>query len=65
MKTGQKTLNNIVIENYVIEHTTTDANCRETWLYIKESISYKVRNDLKRTKSKKLESIFYRNTKQT
>ena len=56
MKTGQKTLNNIVIENYVIEHTTADATCRER-------ITYKVRNDLKRTKSKKLESIFYRNTK--
>ena len=29
LRTGQKALNNIGIEKYVIEHTTTDASCIE------------------------------------
>ena len=58
LRTGQKALNNIDIEKYVIEHTTTDASCGGALLYIKEGITYKVRNELKITKSKELESVF-------
>ena len=58
LRTGQKTLNNIDIEKYVIDHTTTDASCGGTLLYIKEGITYKVQNKLKITRSKELESIF-------
>ena len=58
MRTGQKALNNIDTEKYVIQHTTTDACCGGALLYIKEGITYKVRNELKITKSKELESIF-------
>ena len=57
-RTGQKALNNIDIEKYVIEHTTTDASCGGALLYIKEGITYKVRNELIKTKSKELESVF-------
>ena len=49
LRTGQKALNNIDIEKYVIEHTTTDASCGGALLYIKEGITYKVRNELKIT----------------
>ena len=58
LRTGQKALNSIDIEKYVIEHTTTDASCGGALLYIKEGIIYKVRNELKITKSEELESIF-------
>ena len=57
LRTGQKALNNIDIEKYVIEHTTTDGSCGGALLYIKEGITYKVRNELKITKSRELESI--------
>ena len=50
LRTGQKALNNIDIEKYVIEHTTTDASCGGALLDIKEGIAYKVRNELKITK---------------
>ena len=55
LRTSQKVLNNINIEKYVIEHTTTDASCSGALLYIKEGITYKVKNELKITKSKELE----------
>ena len=58
LRTGQKALNNIDIEKYVIQHTTTYAICGGALLYIKEGITYKVRNELKITKSKELESVF-------
>ena len=58
LRTGQKSLNNIDIEKYVIEHATTDASCGGALLYIKEGITYKVRNELKITKIKELESVF-------
>ena len=58
LRTGQKALNNIGIEKYVIEHTTTDASCGGALLYIKEGITYKVQNELEITKSKELESVF-------
>ena len=44
LRTGQKALNNINIEKYVLEFTTTDACCGGALLYIKEGITYKVRN---------------------
>ena len=49
LRTGQKALNNIDIQKYVIEHTKTDASCGG---------GYKVRNELRITKSKELESVF-------
>ena len=58
LRTGQKALNNIDIEKYVIEHTTTDASFGGAFLYIKEGITYKVRNELKMTRNKELESVF-------
>ena len=58
LRTGQKALNNIDIEKYVIEHTTTDASCGGALLYIKEGITYKVRNELKITKYKELELVY-------
>ena len=58
LRTGQKALNNIDIEKYVIQHTTTYAICGGALLNIKEGITYKVRNELKITKSKELESVF-------
>ena len=39
LRTGQKALNNIDIEKYLIEHTTTDASCGGALLYIKEGIT--------------------------
>ena len=36
LRTGQKALNNIDIEKYVIEHTTADAPCVGALSYIKE-----------------------------
>ena len=58
LRTGQEALNNIDIEKYIIEHSTTDANCGGALLYIKEGMTYRIRNELKITKSKELESIF-------
>ena len=58
LKTGQKALNNIDVEKYVIEHTTTDASCGRALLYIMCIVVYWVRNELKITKSKELQSIF-------
>ena len=58
LSTNQKALNNIDIETYVIKHTITDASCVWDLLYIKGGITYKVRNNLKITKSKELESNF-------
>ena len=58
LKTGKKPLNSIDIEHYVSEHTTTDSNAGGALLYIKEGITYKVRNDLAIIKSTELESIF-------
>ena len=58
LRTARKARNNIDIEKYVIEHTTTDASCGRALLCIKEGITYKVRNELKLTKSKELEAIF-------
>ena len=58
LKTGQNVLNNIDIENFVIEHTITDAGCSGALLYIKEGMTYKIRNDFRRTESKEQESIF-------
>ena len=58
MRTGQKPLNNINIEKDVIEHIILDSSCGGDLFHIKEWITYKVRNELKVTKSKELESIF-------
>ena len=48
MRTGQKALNNIDTEKYYYI----------ILLYIKEGITFEVRNELKITKSKELESVF-------
>ena len=55
---NKKHLLNIDIQNYNIEHCTTESTCGGTLLYIKNNIKYKLRNDLKIYKSHELESIF-------
>ena len=49
---------NISIDEYVIEHTPSEAKKGGTLLYIKSSLNYKIRKDLQIYKSKELESTF-------
>ena len=58
IKRDQKTLSSIKIPNYKVEQCSTDSANGRALLYIKNDTLYKVRNDLKMSKSKKLESIF-------
>ena len=51
-------LNNINLQNYNIQHTSTESNKGGSFLYSSTDLSYKTRNDLKVYKSKELESIF-------
>ena len=51
-------LKNINLQNYNIQHTTTESNKGGSLLYISTDLSYKTQNDLKMYKSKELESIF-------
>ena len=46
------------LENYCVEHTSTESSNSGTLSYIKNDISYKLRNDLKTYKATELESIF-------
>ena len=48
----------INLENYFVEHAPTESSNGGILLYIKNDISYKLRNDLKIYKPKELESIF-------
>ena len=48
----------INLENYCVEYTPTESSNGGTLLYIKNDISYKLRNYLKIYKPKELESIF-------
>ena len=48
----------INLGNYSVENTSTESSNGGTLLYIKNDISYKLRNDLKIYKPKELESIF-------
>ena len=51
---------NFSLSGYSYEHTPTESTCGGALLYISQSVSYKVRNDLSLLfyKSKQLESIF-------
>ena len=46
------------LENYLVEHTPTKSSNSGTLLYIKNNVSYKLRNDLKTCKPIELKSIF-------
>ena len=39
LNAGQKALNNINIENYLIEHTTTDASCSRALFLTEKGIT--------------------------
>ena len=49
---------NIEIPGYTIEHTSTEAYCGGTLLYIKDSLKYVCRNNLEIYKAGELESTF-------
>ena len=52
IKQNKKPFDNISLQNYNIEHCTTEAANGGVLLYIKDDIIYKLRKDLKIYKSK-------------
>ena len=52
LKSSTQSIVKINLENYCVEHTPTGCSNGDTVLYIKNDISYKLRNDLKIYKSK-------------
>ena len=58
IKQNKNPVDNINLQNYNIEHCTTEAANGGVLLYIKDNIICKLRKDLKIYKSKYLESIF-------
>ena len=58
IKQNKNPIDNINLQNYNIEHCTTEATNGGVLLYIKDNIIYKLRKDLKICKSKYLESTF-------
>ena len=58
LKKNVSPIENINLRDYEIEHTPTESSNCGSLLYIKKGLHYKVRNDLKVYKSKKVESIF-------
>ena len=58
LKRNQKALQNIDLPNYNIEHCPTEGSTGDTLIYVKNDITYIVRNDLKIYQSEKLESVF-------
>ena len=58
LKSSTQSIVKINLQNYCVEHTPTESSNDGTLLYIKNDISYKLRNDLKIYKPKKLESLF-------
>ena len=58
LKSSTQSIVKINLENYCVEHTPTKYSSGGTLLYIKNDISYKLRNDLKIYKPKELESVF-------
>ena len=58
IKQNKNPIDNINLQNYNIEHCTTEAANGGVLLYIKDNIIYKLRKDLKIYKSKYLEPIF-------
>ena len=58
IKPNKKSTHNINLQNYNIKHCTAEAANGGVLLYIKDNIMYKLRNDLKRYRSKYLESTF-------
>ena len=57
-KSSTQSIVNINLGNYCVGHVPTESSNGGTLLYIKNDISYKLRNDLKTYKPKELESIF-------
>ena len=58
LKSSTQSIIKINLENYYVEHPPTESSSGGTSFYIKNDISYKLRNDLKIFKRKKLESVF-------
>ena len=58
LKFSTQPIAQINLGNYCVEHKPTESSNGGTLLYIKNNISYKLRNDLKIYKTKELESIF-------
>ena len=58
LKSSTQSIVKINLENCCLEHTPTESSNGGTLLYIKNDISYKLRNYLKICKPKELESIF-------
>ena len=58
LKSSTQSIVKINLENYYVEHPPTESSSGGTLFYIKNDISYKLRNDLKIIKRKKLESVF-------
>ena len=58
IKQNKNPIDNINLQNYNIEHCTTEAANGGVLLYIKDNIICKLKKDLKIYKSKYLESIF-------
>ena len=57
LRTDKPAINNISLEVYVIESKPTAASCGGALLYINKNINFKIRNDIKIYKYKKLESL--------
>ena len=58
LKFSTQSIVKINFGNYCVEHTPTESSNGGTLLYIKNDISYELRNDLEIYKPKELESIF-------
>ena len=58
IKKDKQSITDITLDNYLIEHTPTEASNGGTLLYINSKCSYKTRHDLEIYKPKELESTF-------
>ena len=61
LKATQQSVSNISLQNYTYEFTSTESSKGGTLIYIDQNVKYKIREDLKLYKSKKIESIFFEN----
>ena len=58
IRAKQQSLSNISLQNYIYEFTSTESSKGGTLIYLDQNVKYKIREDLKLYKSKKIESIF-------
>ena len=66
LQRSQKPINNILLPNYVTEHTPAESGEEGTLLYIDRNLKYQVRGDLNLYNKSLIESTFIKimNTKQ-